>query len=227
MPRQRGADDQRQVRRKRGEHNDKQTSNARSQQRTDTHAVAEPTTDSLQLFINQAMKYPLLTARRGDRAREADREGRPRGQGAADQQQPAPGDQVRPSLSGLRPAAERPRPGGDAGPDSRRREVRLAPRVQVLDLRGALDQAVDPARPRQHRPSGADPGAHRSARAHRQPHHVGARGEAQSRAHRRGGGEEGQAPARRGDGGPRPDPGDDQPRHPGRRGRHDARRAAR
>ena len=62
MPRQRGADDQRQVRRKRGEHNDKQTSNARSQQRTDTHAVAEPTTDSLQLFINQAMKYPLLTA---------------------------------------------------------------------------------------------------------------------------------------------------------------------
>ena len=34
----------------------------RAQQRTDTHAVAEPTTDSLQLFINQAMKYPLLTA---------------------------------------------------------------------------------------------------------------------------------------------------------------------
>ncbi len=61
MPRQRGAADQRQVRRKRGDH-DNQTSRARAQQRTDTHAVAEPTTDSLQLFINQAMKYPLLTA---------------------------------------------------------------------------------------------------------------------------------------------------------------------
>src|SRR5829696_671775 len=61
MPRQRGAADQRQVRRKRGDH-DNQTSGARAQQRTDTHAVAELTTDSLQLFINQAMKYPLLTA---------------------------------------------------------------------------------------------------------------------------------------------------------------------
>jgi RNA polymerase primary sigma factor len=66
MPRQRGADQQRdQVRRRRGEHFNnasKQAGASRSQQRTDTHAVAEATTDSLQLFINQAMKYPLLTA---------------------------------------------------------------------------------------------------------------------------------------------------------------------
>src|SRR5689334_21761803 len=66
MPRQRGADQQRdQVRRRRGEHFNnasKQASASRSQQRTDTHTVAEATTDSLQLFINQAMKYPLLTA---------------------------------------------------------------------------------------------------------------------------------------------------------------------
>jgi RNA polymerase sigma factor (sigma-70 family) len=66
MPRQRGADQQRdQVRRRRGEHFNnasKQAGATRSQQRTDTHAVAEATTDSLQLFINQAMKYPLLTA---------------------------------------------------------------------------------------------------------------------------------------------------------------------
>lgn len=63
MPRQRGgAADQRQVRRRRGDH-DNQTSSTRAQQRTGTHEiVAEPTTDSLQLFINQAMKYPLLTA---------------------------------------------------------------------------------------------------------------------------------------------------------------------
>jgi len=66
MPRQRGAAEQRdQVRRRRGEHFNnasKPTGASRSQQRTDTHAVAEATTDSLQLFINQAMKYPLLTA---------------------------------------------------------------------------------------------------------------------------------------------------------------------
>src|ERR1044072_9934959 len=62
MPRQRGAAEHRdQVRRRRGEHTN-QTSSTRAQQRTDTHAIAEPTTDSLQLFINQAMKYPLLTA---------------------------------------------------------------------------------------------------------------------------------------------------------------------
>jgi RNA polymerase primary sigma factor len=66
MPRQRGADQQRdQVRRRRGEHFNNASKGAgasRAQQRTDTHAVAEITTDSLQLFINQAMKYPLLTA---------------------------------------------------------------------------------------------------------------------------------------------------------------------
>src|SRR3954447_16937147 len=66
MPRQRGAAEQRdQVRRRRGEHFNnasKPTGASRSQQRTDTHAVAEATTDSLQLFINQAMRYPLLTA---------------------------------------------------------------------------------------------------------------------------------------------------------------------
>src|SRR5215211_3483580 len=62
MPRQRGAADQRQVRRRRGDH-DNQTSSTRAQQRTGTHEiVAEPTTDSVQLFINQAMRYPLLTA---------------------------------------------------------------------------------------------------------------------------------------------------------------------
>ncbi len=73
MPRARGgAADQRQDnRRHRGEHNDKAqlTTGARTRARDaeararalDQHAVAESTTDSMQLFINQAMKYPLLT----------------------------------------------------------------------------------------------------------------------------------------------------------------------
>jgi RNA polymerase primary sigma factor len=62
MPRTRGAATERsQIRRQRGEH-DKQTRKDAGERRSIGHAMAEPTTDSLQLFINQAMKYPLLTA---------------------------------------------------------------------------------------------------------------------------------------------------------------------
>jgi RNA polymerase primary sigma factor len=62
MPRQRGAATQRdQVRRHRGDH-DIQTQSQNAKRRADAHAVAEPTTDSFQLFVNQAMRHPLLTA---------------------------------------------------------------------------------------------------------------------------------------------------------------------
>jgi RNA polymerase primary sigma factor len=61
MPRTRGAASNRSdARRRRGEH-DNQTTNGTGERRAAAHAVAEPTTDSLQLFINQAMRYPLLT----------------------------------------------------------------------------------------------------------------------------------------------------------------------
>ncbi len=69
MARQRGADPQRdQVRRRRGDHQNQTSSTSTpraaraAKRRADAHATAEPTTDSLQLFINQAMRYPLLTA---------------------------------------------------------------------------------------------------------------------------------------------------------------------
>ena len=64
MPRQRGAATQRdQVRRHRGDHENQTSASPRApKRRGETHAVAEPTTDSLQLFINEAMRYPLLTA---------------------------------------------------------------------------------------------------------------------------------------------------------------------
>jgi len=62
MPRMRGAASKRsEARRTRGEHDKKTTNNAGAERRSSEHAVAEMTTDSLQLFINQAMKYPLLT----------------------------------------------------------------------------------------------------------------------------------------------------------------------
>ncbi|MFN8160126.1 MAG: sigma-70 family RNA polymerase sigma factor [Solirubrobacterales bacterium] len=64
MSRTRGAAGQRnETRRVRGEHTNTETgSHARVERRTDTHLVPEETTDSFQLFLNQASRYPLLTA---------------------------------------------------------------------------------------------------------------------------------------------------------------------
>jgi RNA polymerase primary sigma factor len=62
MPRNRGAAGQRDdVRRHRGEHFQNAAA-ARVERRSDTHFSAEPTTDSFQIFVNQASRYPLLTA---------------------------------------------------------------------------------------------------------------------------------------------------------------------
>jgi RNA polymerase primary sigma factor len=63
MPRTRVAADERShTRRPRGEHDNQTTQSPAEERRRLDHATAEPTTDSLQLFINQAMRYPLLTA---------------------------------------------------------------------------------------------------------------------------------------------------------------------
>jgi RNA polymerase primary sigma factor len=65
MPRSRGAASHRSdAHRRRGEHDttDSHAIPVAGDRRSAAHAVAEPTTDSLQLFINQAMRYPLLTA---------------------------------------------------------------------------------------------------------------------------------------------------------------------
>ncbi|MGI9020223.1 MAG: sigma-70 family RNA polymerase sigma factor [Solirubrobacterales bacterium] len=62
MPRKRGAANERSdARRTRGEHDNKIRTTATHERRSREHEVAEHTTDSLQLFINQAMRYPLLT----------------------------------------------------------------------------------------------------------------------------------------------------------------------
>jgi RNA polymerase primary sigma factor len=62
MPRKRDAAGQRDdARRHRGEHFENAAA-ARVERRSDTHFAAEPTTDSFQIFYNQASRYPLLTA---------------------------------------------------------------------------------------------------------------------------------------------------------------------
>jgi RNA polymerase primary sigma factor len=63
MPRTRGAASHRSdAHRTRGEHDNQTAKTSTGERRAIAHAQAEPTTDSLQLFINQAMRYPLLTA---------------------------------------------------------------------------------------------------------------------------------------------------------------------
>jgi RNA polymerase primary sigma factor len=63
MPRTRGAASKRSdARRHRGEHDNQRTNGTAGERRSVAHAPAEATTDSLQLFINQAMRHPLLTA---------------------------------------------------------------------------------------------------------------------------------------------------------------------
>jgi RNA polymerase primary sigma factor len=61
MARTRGAASQRaETRRVRGDH--PASADAKHvERRTDTHQLAEPTTDSFRLFVNQASRYPLLT----------------------------------------------------------------------------------------------------------------------------------------------------------------------
>jgi len=62
LPRTRGAAGQRNdVLRNRGEHFENAAA-ARVERRSDVHLTAEPTTDSFQIFLNQASRYPLLTA---------------------------------------------------------------------------------------------------------------------------------------------------------------------
>jgi RNA polymerase primary sigma factor len=62
MPRSRGSAASRsEPRRPRGEHDNKISKVSADERRARDHATAEVTTDSLQLFINSAMKYPLLT----------------------------------------------------------------------------------------------------------------------------------------------------------------------
>ena len=121
---------------------------------------------------------PAADRGRGGRAGQAHRARRPGGQGADDQLQPAPGRLDRQEVPGPGAAAARPDPGGHLRPDPRRREVRLAQGLQVLDLRDLLDPPGDPARARQQGAHDPHPGAHRPARA--QDRARGARAPAQA-----------------------------------------------
>ncbi len=81
-------------------------------------------------------------------AREARRDERHGGEERPDRGQPAPRRLDREALQRPRPDAARPDPGGQPRPHPCRREVRLAARLQVLDLRDLVDPAGHHARAR-------------------------------------------------------------------------------
>ena len=126
----------------------------RSRRRDDGRAPALP---------QRGRPLPAADRGRGGRAGQADRARRRRGEGADDQLEPAPRRLDRQALPGPRAVAARPDPGGHHRPDPRRREVRLAPGVQVLDLRDLVDPAGRPARRRQQVAHDPDAGPHRSS----------------------------------------------------------------
>jgi hypothetical protein len=94
----------------------------------DLAAEAPITTDSLQLFLNEAGRYPLLTA--------------------AEEVQPQARRLDRPALPDAGDHARRPHPGGRDRTDPRDGEVRLAQGIQVLDVCDLVDPPGRSARRR-------------------------------------------------------------------------------
>ena len=123
---------------------------------------------------------------RGGRAREADRARRQRRKGSDDQLQPAARRLDREEVPGTRDLAARPDPGRDHRPDPCRREVRLAPRLQVLDLRDLVDPAGGAARRREQVAHDPHSRPHRRARAEDLARGARADDEARAPADRRG-----------------------------------------
>ena len=179
----------------------------------------ETTTDALQLFLREAGRHPLLDRRPGGRARQADRARRPDRQAADDPVEPAPRRLDRQELPQPGPAVPRPDPGRDARADPRRREVRLAPRLQVLDVRHLVDPPG--GRPRARRQGADDPhaGPHRRAAAEDEPRRAVALGVLGREPTLEEIADEANLPAPAGEGGARRSPCLDLARRAGRRGR--------
>ena len=125
--------------------------------------------ESLRQFLNEVARHRLLTAKEEVELAKRIERGDQRGQGPHDQLEPAPGRLDRQALPGAAICAAGPDPGGHPGPDPRGREVRLAPRLQVLDLRDLVDPPGDRAWHRQQGAHDPDAGARRSSASARSP----------------------------------------------------------
>ena len=132
---------------------------------------------------------PAADRRAGGRAGQAHRARRHGGQAADGRGQPAPRRLDRQGLPRPRPDVPGPDPGGLARPDPRGREVRLPPRLQVLDVRDVVDPPGGHARDRRQGPDDPHPGPHgreaQQGRARRAPARPDARPRADAGGDRR------------------------------------------
>ena len=146
----------------------------------------ESTTDALQLFLREAGRHHLLTAAQEVELAKKIERGDARREAAHDPGEPAPRRLDREELPQPGPAVPRPDPGGHARPDPRGREVRLAPGLQVLDLRDLVDPPGGRARARGQGADDPDARPHRRAAAEDEPRRADALDAARPRAHARG-----------------------------------------
>ena len=120
--------------------------------------------------------------RPGGRPGQAHRARRHGGQDAHGRGQPAPGRVDRQGLPRARPDLPRPHPGGLARAHPRGREVRLPPRLQVLDLRDVVDPPGRDAGDRRQGPDDPHPGPHGREAQQGRPRRAAARPAARPRA---------------------------------------------
>ena len=164
--------------------NDSQSNGNQAEERkkVEIDLTVEPSLDSLRLYLRSIGRVDLLTAEQEVIAGPADRARRHAGQAADDRGQPAARRVDRQGLSGSRPDVPGPDPGGLDGPDPRGREVRLPPRLQVLDVRDLVDPPGGHARDRRQGPDDPDPRAHGREAQQGRPRRAPARPAARARA---------------------------------------------
>ena len=151
--------------------------------------TVEPSLDSLRLYLRSIGRVVAADRRAGGRAREAHRARRHAGQAADGRGQPAARRLDRQGLPRPRADVPRPDPGGLARPDPRGREVRLPPRLQVLDVRDLVDPPGGDPRDRRQGPHDPHPRPHgreaQQGRARRAPARAAARPRARAGGDRR------------------------------------------
>ena len=146
---------------------------------TAAHPYSEQLARYRQAIVEQQQKLLDLQTRvmiplegpEGNQQADVDRRSeRAQGQARDDRGQPAPRDLDRQEVHQPRPAVPRPDPGRQHRPDEGGRQVRIPPRLQVLDVRDVVDPPGDHALDR--RPGAHDPhpGAHDRDDQQDEPH---------------------------------------------------------
>ena len=135
--------------------------------------------------LQSRVVVPLAAAQGHQQAHERGRGLVARGQEGNDRGQPAPGDLHRQEVHQPRPAVPGPDPGRQHRPDEGGGQVRIPPRLQVLDLRHVVDPPGHHPLDRGPGPHHPHPGAHDRDHQQDEPHLAPAPAGVRLRARRR------------------------------------------